>query len=204
MHARFFDAYRPSRDAEFNQQAVNRKYKSRRTHKEGCILHFAESSISGMLGYRNCRVGGWFLLRIGKMAMDSELKRKVSGVALDLARQEHRRLRAAGTFIELEELACEIGDELTRQLLSLELEERGVEVQKGPSQPCPTCDCPCSEATLRERQLLSTRGEIEYDEPVYHCHFCRRSFFPGGRLDGPAGPFDGNPNHDGAHGLGWQ
>ena len=47
------------------------------------------------------------------MAMDSELKSKVSGLARELAKQERARLRAAGTFIELEELACEIGDELT-------------------------------------------------------------------------------------------
>ncbi len=40
--------------------------------------------------------------------MDSELSTRISGIARQLAQQEHQRLRAAGTFVELEELACDI------------------------------------------------------------------------------------------------
>jgi len=42
--------------------------------------------------------------------MDGRLKAKVKALTLELAREEQARLRGAGTMIELEELACEIGD----------------------------------------------------------------------------------------------
>ena len=61
---------------------------------------------------------------MGDLAMDSELKSRLSGIVRQLAEQEHQRLRAAGTIVELEELACEIGDEVTRQLMSGALAER--------------------------------------------------------------------------------
>jgi len=49
--------------------------------------------------------------------MDSELTARISGIVRQLADREQKRLLAAGTFIEIEELACEIGDEVTRQLM---------------------------------------------------------------------------------------
>ncbi len=115
--------------------------------------------------------------------MDSELKTRLSGIVRQLAEQEQQRLRAAGTFVELEELACEIGDEVTRQLMSGQLSERGHEMADGGSQACPDCDQSCPSSRAHHRQLESSRGEIEYFDPAYDCLVCRRAFFPGSRID---------------------
>jgi len=116
--------------------------------------------------------------------MDSELSTKISGIVRQLAEQEQERLRAAGTFVELEELACEIGDEVTRQLMASELNERGEAATRCESQPCPDCGQASSQSEPQHRQLDSLRGKIEYDDPAFHCPTCRRAFFPGSRLDG--------------------
>jgi uncharacterized protein with PIN domain len=121
---------------------------------------------------------------MGDLAMDSELKGRVSGIVGQLAKQEQRRLRAAGTFVELEELACEIGDEVTRQLMNGQLSERSQEVAEAASQPCPDCGQSSSQSEMQHRQLDGLRGTIEYDDPAYHCPSCRRAFFPGSRLHG--------------------
>ena len=39
--------------------------------------------------------------------MDGRLQARISALARELAREEQKRLRAAGTMVELEELACE-------------------------------------------------------------------------------------------------
>jgi hypothetical protein len=45
--------------------------------------------------------------------MDGRLKAKVTSLSMELALEEQARLRAAGTMVDSEELACEIGDEIT-------------------------------------------------------------------------------------------
>jgi uncharacterized protein with PIN domain len=117
-------------------------------------------------------------------------------VVNQLAEQEQRRLRAAGTFVELEELACEIGDEVTRQLMAGQLHERSDEVARCESQPCPDCGQASSRSDPQHRQLDSLRGQVEYDDPAYRCPSCRRAFFPGSRLDGIAGQGHGDSEVD--------
>jgi uncharacterized protein with PIN domain len=73
---------------------------------------------------------------------------------------------------------------VTRQLLAGQLSERSQEVAHSESQPCPDCGQSSSLAETQHRELDSLRGPIEYDDPAYHCPTCRRSFFPGSRLDG--------------------
>lgn len=116
--------------------------------------------------------------------MDSHLKAKVKTVTLKLAREEQERLRAAGTMIELEELVCEIGDEVTKQLLQLEMTERSDEAAEATTNACPDCGDCCSQAEPKQRQLTSLRGEIHYHEPSFYCPACRRSFFPDSRRNG--------------------
>jgi uncharacterized protein with PIN domain len=134
--------------------------------------------------------------------MDSELSTRISGVVRQLAEQEHHRLRAAGTFVELEELACEIGDEVTRQLMSGQLVDRSNEAADAGSQPCPDCGQSSSQADTQHRKLASSRGPIEYYEPAYHCPSCRRAFFPGSRLDRLARASHGNSEVDRKNGMG--
>ncbi len=136
--------------------------------------------------------------------MDSELKGRVLEVVRQLARHEQQRLRAAGTFVQLEQLACEIGDEVTRQLLNGQLTERCQEVANTPSQPCPDCGQASSQSESRHRELDGLRGTIAYDDLAYHCPSCRRDFFPGRRLDGLVGQSQRDAQVDREDGVGRQ
>jgi hypothetical protein len=136
--------------------------------------------------------------------MDSELTTRISGIVRQLAEREQQRLRAAGTFVELEELACQIGDEVTRQLLAGQLAERGHEVVDSGAQSCPDCGQATCRSDPQHRQLDSLRGTIEYDEPAYHCPSCRRAFFPGSGLDGPACASHHDSEVGGKGRVGWQ
>jgi hypothetical protein len=111
--------------------------------------------------------------------MDGRLRAKVKTLTMELARGEQARLRGAGTMIELEELACEIGDEITTQLMSLELADRCNEAAELATSACPDCGDCCGQGDPKSRQLTGVRGEVNYREPTFYCPACRRSFFPG-------------------------
>ena len=54
-------------------------------------------------------------------AMDCRLQARIKTVVEELAREHHAELAAAGTMVDLEELTCQIGDEVTRRLTEREL-----------------------------------------------------------------------------------
>ena len=124
--------------------------------------------------------------------MDSELSSKISGIVSELALAEQERLKAAGTFVELEDLASEIGDEVTRQLMGQELSDRSNEAAQDETALCPDCGECCHRCEARHRQLQSSRGKISYHEPSFYCLECRRSFFPSSRPHGATSPRDGH------------
>jgi hypothetical protein len=137
------------------------------------------------------------IVNLGEIAMDSELTTKISDVVFQLAAAEKQRLEAAGTFVELEELATEIGDEVTRQLMNQQLVDRSNETAESVAGVCcPDCGSPGSPGDPVHRELQSTRGELSYHEPSFHCHSCRRSFFPSGRSDGITNPSHRDPQDD--------
>lgn len=114
--------------------------------------------------------------------MDDQLQRRVLDLARGLATEEFERLAALGTFADIEVLTAEIGDELTRQLLKIELTRRSEEMSSVGTHRCPECDCAVPVDAEREPLILNgLRGEVEYSEPVCHCRRCRVSFFPSGR-----------------------
>ncbi len=135
--------------------------------------------------------------------MDGRLKAKVKEFAMGLAGEEQARLRAAGTLIELEELACEIGDELTRELMSLEMADRSNEAAEAATCECPDCGNCCGQGAPKSRRLTGLRGAVNYHEPTFYCPACRRSFFPGSRQCGPLGPRDGDADDVAENSLGW-
>lgn len=136
--------------------------------------------------------------------MDSELSRRISRIVSELALAEQERLKAAGTFIELEELAVEIGDEVTRQLMGGELADRSNEVAQSDTAICPDCGecCHCAEAV--HRNLTSSRGQISYHEASFYCRDCRRSFFPSVGMHGASIPRDSDSQDNASYGLGRQ
>lgn len=168
-------------------------------------VHIALCEKIGDIG--DCAIVIWFAgerdcLRMGGLAMDNELRARIAWVVRQLAEGEQKRLRVAGTLIELEEIACEIGDEVTRQLLKGGLVERSNEVAEASSQACPDCGQSTTHSELHHRQLESTRGEIEYFEPAYHCPSCRRAFFPGSAIDRLVRASHGDPEADGEDRVG--
>jgi hypothetical protein len=124
--------------------------------------------------------------------MDGHLTARVRELTIELAREEQARLRAAGTMVELEELACEIGDEFARQLMSLEMADRSNQAAEATTCECPDCGNCCGQEDPKSRRLTGLRGEVYYHEPTFYCPVCRRSFFPGGGQRGPVGPRDGD------------
>jgi len=124
--------------------------------------------------------------------MDSLLKAKVQSMSRALAREEQAKLRGAMTMLELEELACEIGDEFTIELMSLAMAERSNEAAEAATCACPDCGQFCGQGKPKPRTLAGVRGEVRYHEPSFFCPACRRSFFPGGGPSGPLGARDGD------------
>ena len=118
--------------------------------------------------------------------MDDRLREEVSRLVATLAEKEHRRLAEAGTFIEIEELTAEIGDEFARQLAGLELQRRSDSISEQLSHACPDCGRVCPIEPDPEPLILQAmRGEITYCEPRCFCPRCRRDFFPSGGPDRP-------------------
>ena len=135
--------------------------------------------------------------------MEGRLKAKVLAMSMELAREEQARLQAAGTMVELEELACEIGDEFTSQLMSLEMTNRSNQAAESTTSECPDCGNGCSQGNPNSRELAGLRGEIHYQEPTFYCPACRRSFFPGSRPRGSLRPGNGNAQVAAENDLGW-
>ena len=128
--------------------------------------------------------------------MDDHLRWRILEMSRTLAVEEKERLEAAGTFVDLERLTMEIGDELARQLAGLTLSSRTEKAFEQKAHYCPDCGKECDveaepEPLISPRRvtggdLQGMRGEIEYSEPRCHCSRCRRAFFPSGQ--GSAAP----------------
>jgi len=119
--------------------------------------------------------------------MDCRLRTKIRGLVEDLAREHQKELAKAGTFVDLEELTCQIGDEVARQLCQHELVGRGERAVQEEIAKCPECGEPCMAGEPEPTVLEGLRGELAYSQPTYYCRRCRRSFFPDGRFAGRAG-----------------
>jgi hypothetical protein len=119
--------------------------------------------------------------------MDCRLNHKIKAMVEDLAREHQQELAEAGTLVDLEELTCQIGDEVARQLCQHELLGRSEQALKEEIAKCPDCGEPCMAGQPEPTMLQGLRGELTYNQPSYHCWHCRRSFFPDGRLAGPGG-----------------
>jgi hypothetical protein len=124
----------------------------------------------------------------GEWIMDDRLRQRIGELTRQLAIDEQERLAGLGTFVEIEDLTAEIGDELTRQLARIELSRRAEEMAQAETRACPECgrEAPV-DPELEPLILKGLRGELEYSEPVCRCTRCRVSFFPSGRrLEAPA------------------
>ena len=125
--------------------------------------------------------------------MECRLQDRVRTLVMELAREHQQELAAAGRLVDLEELTCQIGDEVTRQLTEQELVRRGSELMDQPAE-CPDCGRVGLPRVEPEPVVLAgLRGEIAYQQPCHYCDRCRRSFFPSGSAARPAAAEHGDP-----------
>jgi len=136
--------------------------------------------------------------------MDCRLEAKIKAVVEDLAREHQQELAEAGTLVDLEELTCQIGDEVARQLCEHELVGRGDRAMEELFANCPDCGEPSMRHTAEPALLQGMRGELAFRQPRYYCPGCRRSFFPDGRFVGAAGASGGDAEGLADDGLGGQ
>lgn len=128
--------------------------------------------------------------------MDCRIEARMQAFVSELAREHQQELAEAGTLVDLEELTCQIGDEVTRLLTEQELARRG---QQGLDKPaeCPDCGAYCLPQPDPEPVVLTgLRGQLVYQQPRHFCTRCRRSFFPSGRPFGD--PCAQHGHHQGA------
>ena len=132
--------------------------------------------------------------------MDDRIRREVSEFVTGLATSRQEKLAAADTFVDIEELTAEVGDEVARQLANLELSRRSDALCEQSTHDCPDCGKQCSiEPDLEPIILQGIRGEIEYAEPrcpseSFHCGFAL-AMWPMHRAVHPLDPAEFEPQH---------
>ena len=136
--------------------------------------------------------------------MECHMKSRVKAMVEELAREHQQELAAAGTLVDLEELTCQIGDELARQLCENELGNRAQQAAELEQCECPECGRLCPRGQPEPVLLQGLRGEVGYNQPSYFCRHCRRSFFPAGRSIGSLGAEHGHAKGFAEDGLGGQ
>lgn len=84
-------------------------------------------------------------------------------------------------FLDLEELAVQLGNAISRELLNRTLARQAAAPVVDPSDEdelCPTCREPAARVKPEPRTVTTRVGDAEWNEPQRHCCRCRRSFFP--------------------------
>jgi len=133
--------------------------------------------------------------------MECRLEAKVKAFVEGLAQEQQEVLAKAGTLVELEELTCQIGDRVTRELTQWEVARRAQALDAEEAK-CPDCGKLCPRGQPEPVVLEGLRGELAYNQPSYFCRHCRRSFFPGSRFSGGGGAEHGHAGRVAEDGLG--
>lgn len=118
------------------------------------------------------------------METRQSIAERVRQLSLELAMEmveDYDENEFGSPFEAVEVRAAEIGDMLMREIA---VQRHRIANLEPPAEHanCPDCQQPCQIAGLRRKKLETIRGQIEIEEPEYHCHKCRRSFFPDGPM----------------------
>jgi hypothetical protein len=109
-----------------------------------------------------------------------ELRHLIQGVAKNFVERVYGPQGPEwGTqFSDLEELAVQIGQAVSRQLLDQALQQQAAAPVPAQDQVCPSCGQPVEAGTPEPRVIRTRAGESHWPEPHSYCRRCRRSFFP--------------------------
>lgn len=114
------------------------------------------------------------------MATSMEVERRIVELARQLSQEFAPQALAEGECLlsAIEEQAVQIGDALTRALVEQNWQVRAEHPQEA---GCPNCGQRGRRVSVRERPLITRRGEATLHEAQYHCPCCRKDFFPDDR-----------------------
>lgn len=117
--------------------------------------------------------------------LSAELKREVGRIARQLGREIYPDgLPRDIKFSELEGLAGAVGDEIARQIMETQVGKQAESFEEELGE-CPECHGPARKAPDQPRVIVTTRGEVQWNERVANCPRCRRAFFPSESSVGP-------------------
>ena len=110
----------------------------------------------------------------------AELQNLIQGVARNFVEKVYGPQGPVwGThFSDLEELAVQIGQAVSRQMLDQALARQAAQAAPAADQVCPSCGRPGKPGDPEPRNVLTRAGETHWLGPQSHCPRCRRSFFP--------------------------
>jgi hypothetical protein len=81
------------------------------------------------------------------------------------------------TFADFEELAVQLGQTLSTELLRQGLARQAQAVPPAVD-ACPTCGGAVEPVEPESRSVTTRAGEVGWQEPHRYCDRCRKSFFP--------------------------
>jgi hypothetical protein len=110
----------------------------------------------------------------------AELQNYLGGVAKNIADKVYGPQGPAwGTrFGDLEELAVQVGQAVSAELLGQALRRQAAEAVPKEDDACPTCRGPLDRGDPQPRAVATRVGAAQWDEPTRTCRRCRRDFFP--------------------------
>jgi len=116
------------------------------------------------------------------------MKSQINAMVKKLALDYQQELAAKETFVDLEELTGQIGEEVARQLCENVLANRGERAAEAEQAECPDCGAACARSDVEPVVLDGLHGSLGFSQPSYYCRRCRRSFFPSGGKVGDTRP----------------
>jgi hypothetical protein len=109
-----------------------------------------------------------------------ELRNLIEGVAKNIAIKSYGEAGPEwGTqFTEIEDLACEVGDRIAREIVAQTLTRQAQAA--GESHVCEVCgrEKPPAPSVEEEVEVTTRRGKAKWKAPKAYCKRCRQAFFP--------------------------
>jgi hypothetical protein len=81
-------------------------------------------------------------------------------------------------FPDAEDLAVQVGDLLTREVLQAALQGQAARSRPEERTLCPSCGGPLEARPAQARTVSSRRGTLAWDKPACFCTCCRRALIP--------------------------
>jgi len=121
--------------------------------------------------------------------LSAEEEAKLEREFMEKAQEGFKRMFGEGkldelrTFVQKDNQACEIVDELWQWMMEkhLEKDEQTGEVEA--TRRCPCCGGigKSREEAKERRDLIGERGSVGFERGGYYCGRCRKVFFPSGQ-----------------------